>query len=64
MRLAGWIFPLGYVGAAIVPFAMGAASDKFHGLRFGMAVALGCALILCAIQFEIIRLLRRGPAAS
>ncbi|HEY4739685.1 MAG TPA: MFS transporter [Candidatus Acidoferrales bacterium] len=64
MRLAGWIFPLGYVGAALVPFAMGAASDKFHGLRFGMAVALACALILCAIQFEIIRLLRRGPAAS
>ncbi|MFZ0036373.1 MAG: MFS transporter [Candidatus Acidiferrales bacterium] len=63
IRLAGWIFPLGYVGAAIVPFAMGAASEKFHGLRFGMAVALACALILCAIQFRIIRLLRREPAA-
>ena len=64
MRLAGWIFPLGYVGAAIIPFAMGAASEKLHSLRFGMAVVLACALILCAIQFEIIRLLRRGPAAG
>ncbi len=63
IRLAGWIFPLGYVGAATVPLAMGAASEKFHGLRFGMTVALACALILCAIQFRIIRLVRREPAA-
>lgn len=63
IRLAGWIFPLGYVGAATIPFVMGLASVKFHGLRFGMAVALACTLILIAIQSQIIRLLRRESAA-
>ncbi len=56
IRLAGWIFTLGYVGAATIPFVMGAASERFHGLRFGMAVALACAVILFAIQFQINRL--------
>ncbi len=64
IRLYGWIFPLGYVGAAAIPLAMGAASETFHALRYGMIVALACIFILIALQVQIIRILRREAADS
>jgi len=64
IRMYGWIFPLGYVGASAIPLAMGAASEKFHGLRYGMVVGLVCILILIALQVQIIRIFRREAAGS
>ncbi len=64
IRLSAWIFPLGYIGAAVIPFVMGAASEKFHALRYGMIAALVFILIMIALQMQIIRILRReSPAA-
>ena len=65
IRLSAWIFPLGYIGAAVIPFVMGAASEKFHALRYGMIAALVFILIMIALQMQIIRILRReSPAAG
>jgi len=65
IRVAGSVFTFGYVGAATIPFAMGQVSERFHALRYGMLLALGCIFVLLAVQTRIIgQLHHRGSSNS
>jgi MFS transporter, FHS family, glucose/mannose:H+ symporter len=57
-NMAGVLFMLAALGAAVVPWVVGATSKHFGELRIGLGVPLLGALVLVALQLVIIRISR------
>jgi MFS transporter, FHS family, glucose/mannose:H+ symporter len=55
-NMAGVLFMLAALGAAVVPWLVGATSKHFGDLRIGLGVPLLGGLILVALQMAIIRI--------
>jgi MFS transporter, FHS family, glucose/mannose:H+ symporter len=63
-NMAGVLFMLASLGAAIVPWVVGVTSKHYGELRIGLGVPLFGALLLVALQIAIIFILKRRKSGE
>ena len=56
-QLTGFVFVLGGVGGALIPWLVGFISARFGDLRMGLLIPLFCVASMIVLQVAIIRAL-------
>jgi MFS transporter, FHS family, glucose/mannose:H+ symporter len=63
-KLTGWVFALGGMGGALIPWLVGLTSAWFGDLRIGLLIPLFCVAFMIVLQILIIRALAPGHLQS
>jgi MFS transporter, FHS family, glucose/mannose:H+ symporter len=63
-RLTGFVFVLGGMGGALIPWLVGYTSARFGDLRVGLLIPLFCVASMIVLQIAIIRALAPGHLES
>ena len=58
----GWIFAVGGIGAAILPWITGLLSTHFNSLRYGLIAPCAVGLLMAVLQ--IVALWQPGPSQN
>ena len=63
-QLTGFVFVLGGLGGALIPWLVGFTSARFGDLRIGLLIPLFCVASMIVLQIVIIRALAPGHLQS
>ena len=63
-QLTGFVFVLGGMGGALIPWLVGLTSARFGDLRIGLLIPLFCVASMIVLQIVIIRVLVPGQLQS
>ena len=63
-QLTGFVFVLGGMGGALIPWLVGLTSARFGDLRIGLLIPLFCVASMIVLQIVIIRVLAPGQLQS
>lgn len=63
-RLVAFVFVLGGLGGASIPWLVGYLSAQLDSLRAALSLALLCTLIMIVLQLRIISVLARAPVVN